>query len=271
MQRSKESAAARPAAVAGLFYSADPAALRALLLPILAPMSAPNPDQSERPRALIVPHAGHSYCATVAAHAFRLLHGHHYARVAIICPTHRVAVAGAAIPTVTTFATPLGEVMLDAAGLEQLATHPAIVANDAAHREEHAIEVLLPYLQLVLDHFTLIPIAASLVAPEQLADAVRPLWQDNDTLIIISSDLSHFHPDQEATTMDAATCADICHAHPIDHAQACGATGINTLQILRQQEASTTPTTIRLLSYCNSGDTGGDRHSVVGYASFVLT
>ncbi|MDX8408931.1 MAG: AmmeMemoRadiSam system protein B [Mariprofundales bacterium] len=261
----------RSPAVAGLFYPHNPAAIHTLLDPLLKPATA-SQGSSPRPRALIVPHAGHSYCAAIAACAFRLLRGHHYRRVAIVCPTHRVAVAGAAIPTVDAFATPLGQIPLDAAALAQLTQHPEIVGSDEAHRQEHAIEVLLPFLQLLLEDFMLIPIAAGEVTANLLADALTELWRDEKTLLIISSDLSHFLPYETARHADAATCAAITHGRPIDHDHACGATGINALQILRQRTiVAGSPAPIALLDYCNSGDTAGDRNSVVGYASFVVT
>ncbi len=251
----------RPAAVAGSFYPDRADTLRQTLLPLLS-----AEQRHPRPRALILPHAGHGYCAAIAAEGVRRLHGHPIQRVAIICPTHRVAINGAALPSVSQFATPLGTVPLDREAVATVAPHPGIIVSDAVHAQEHAIEVLLPYLQLVLGAFTLLPIAAGNIDPDHLADALQPLWRREDVLFVISSDLSHFHPYDRANRIDAATCDAIAAGRDISHEQACGATGINTLQRLRQPRQQP----LQLLAYCNSGDSGGGKESVVGYASFCL-
>jgi len=251
----------RKAAVAGSFYPDSAEELRRTLIPLLTTTPIPL-----RPKAVILPHAGHCYCASIAAQAVRRLYGHAIRRVIILCPTHRVAIDGAALPTVTHFSTPLGTIPLDRSSLAVLASHSHIHYSDAVHADEHAIEVLLPYLQLVLDDFVLLPIAAGSIHPDALADALHPLWQQEETLVVISSDLSHFHPYSTANRIDHATCNAILAGDDINHTQACGATVINTLQRLRHNK--TEP--LQQLDYCNSGDSGGGRESVVGYASFIL-
>ncbi len=217
----------RPAAVAGSFYSDRAEVLRAQLMPLLVGAE----ENGARPKALILPHAGHTYCAEVAAPAVARLRGCAFRRTVIICPTHRVADSGAALPTVAGFATPLGVVDLDREAIEALlASTPSLHFSDRVHAEEHAIEVLLPYLQLLFEKVPpMVPIAAGMIDPVTLADALRPLWRDDDTLLVVSSDLSHFLPYDDARRVDGDTCAMILAGRPVDHQRACGATGINAL------------------------------------------
>jgi len=265
MQGSAEARTVRPPAVAGSFYPADADALRRTLQPPLttATPSAHN-EESPRPKALILPHAGHRYCATIASAAINRLHNQHYSMVVILAPSHRVAIRGAAVPAHSHFATPLGTVALNRDAIAQLERHPAIQRNDMVHQSEHAIEVLLPYLQLVLPPFSLLPIAAGEISADILAALLQPLWAQEEILLIISSDLSHFLPYGRACEIDRATCCAIVAGQEVSHQQACGATGINTLQRLRGHRP------LQQLAYCNSGDRGAGRDSVVGYASFAL-
>lgn len=254
----------RPPAVAGSFYSADAAELRRQLAALLAVDGEEHP----RPKALILPHAGHCYCARIAAGALRHLHGHGYRRMVVVCPTHRVATSGAALCGAAAFRTPLGDVTVDQEAVDALAGGAeGFAIDDRVHAEEHAIEVLLPYLQLLYrEPPQLVPIAAGMIAPEILARGLAALWADDATLVIISSDLSHFLPYETAQRVDQESCAAILAGRAIDHQRACGATGINALSLLRQGGDCA----IEMTGYCNSGDSGGGRQSVVGYAGFVV-
>jgi AmmeMemoRadiSam system protein B/AmmeMemoRadiSam system protein A len=266
----------RPAAVAGSFYPGDAAILTRDLktyFDAVPPVTEGNPRGTPTfapPKALIVPHAGYIYSGSTAAAAYARLKplAGHIRRVVLLGPGHRVAVRGLAVPSVDRFATPLGEIPLDRAAIDSLADLPQVVVNDAAHAQEHSLEVQLPFLQSVLGSFSLIPLAVGQSNAGEVAQVLDRLWGSDETLILISSDLSHFHPYDEATQIDGKTVADILALRPLTHfEQACGALPINgVLEIARQRGLS-----IELVAQCNSGDTAGDKSRVVGYASFALT
>ncbi|MCA6215708.1 AmmeMemoRadiSam system protein B [Ideonella sp. B7] len=261
-------AAHRPAAVAGRFYPAAPARLRAELQGYLDEVPAP-PPASQPPKLLVVPHAGTVYSGPVAAHAYALLRPWHdrIHRVVLLGPTHRVAVHGLAAPTVAAFDTPLGPVPLDRAALDGLADLPQVSFSDRAHAQEHALEVQLPFLQLVLDDFQLVPLAVGDAAPEAVAQVLERLWGDDETLIVISSDLSHYLPYDQARAVDAHTVDRLLHRLPeLDPQEACGAMPLNgALLCARRHHLAP-----RLLDLRNSGDTAGDRSRVVGYAALAF-
>ena len=257
----------RPPAVAGAFYPGHPATLAATVDQLLAESSAPAASQ---PKALIVPHAGYIYSGSTAALAYaalepwrRTIH-----RVVLLGPTHRVAVNGLALPETEAFATPLGTVRLDLQAIAVLADLPQIVFSDRVHAEEHSLEVHLPFLQRVLDDFRLIPLAVGHAAPEAVAEVLDLLWGGPETLIVISSDLSHFLPYAAANLTDRDTCQHILqldtHIRP---EQACGAYPVNGL-LLAARQRGLVP---QLLHRCNSGDTAGDKQRVVGYAAFAFS
>jgi AmmeMemoRadiSam system protein B len=188
--------------------------------------------------------------------------------VILLGPTHRVAVEGIALPEAEVFSTPLGQIRLDAQAIAGIADLPQIVFSDKAHAFEHSLEVHLPFLQRVLEHFTLVPLAVGDAVPEAVAEVLDLLWGGPETLIVVSSDLSHFLPYATAQQVDAETCRHILNLEThIDPEQACGAYPINGL-LLAARQRRLTPT---LLSLCNSGDTAGDKARVVGYASFSFT
>jgi MEMO1 family protein len=256
----------RPAAVAGLFY---PGASGALARDVDTALAQARHVSPGRPKALIVPHAGYIYSAPVAAGAYACLRSSSAAikRVVILGPCHRVPLTGLALPTVSAFATPLGLVPLDRPGIEAIASLPQVVYSDVAHAREHALEVQLPFLQRVLGSFAIVPLAVGDATPEEVAEVIDRLWGGPETLIVISSDLSHYHRYDEARRRDAATAQAILRFDAgIDHEQACGATPIAGMLTLAKRRALVP----RLLGLCNSGDTAGDRHRVVGYAAFAF-
>ncbi|HSB23485.1 MAG TPA: AmmeMemoRadiSam system protein B, partial [Burkholderiaceae bacterium] len=179
----------RPAAVAGLFYPGDARALRAQVGQML--VASPPDAAAVDPKILVVPHAGYVYSGPVAAQAYaRLARARgRISRVVLLGPTHRVAVRGLAVPTVAAFDTPLGRVALDRDAIAGLSDLPQVVASDAVHAEEHALEVQLPFLQTVLDGFALVPLAVGRVNPEAVAQVLERLWGGDETLIVISTDL----------------------------------------------------------------------------------
>jgi AmmeMemoRadiSam system protein B/AmmeMemoRadiSam system protein A len=258
----------RPTAVAGMFYPAAPRELAWEVDDMLA-HSAANGLAPGFPKALIVPHAGYVYSGSVAAEAYdRLRPGRGIVRrVVLLGPCHRVSVRGLALPEATAFATPLGQVPIDQEAVKSLAGLPQVVVSSAVHAEEHALEVQLPFLQRVLGEFSLVPLAVGAATPEQVSDVIEKLWGGAETLIVISSDLSHYHSYDEACAIDRGTTQAILgYSTDIDHEQACGATPVaGMLLAAKRHELS-----VELLDLRNSGDTAGGRGRVVGYASFAL-
>src|SRR5512139_2361610 len=257
----------RPAAVAGLFYPGDSTELKRTVAGLLA--NAPAAEAMCAPKALIVPHAGYIYSGAVAASAYARLGGlrGRIRRVVLLGPTHRVPVRGLALPEADRFATPLGEVQLDRAGMQAIAGLPQVVKSAAAHQMEHSLEVQLPFLQQVLGDFQLLPLAVGEATAAEVAEVLERLWGGDETLIVISSDLSHFLPDAVARQVDGGTVdAILALDSHLNHEQACGATPINGL-LLAVRKHGLHPV---LLDVCNSSDTAGEPERVVGYAAFAF-
>ncbi len=259
--------AIRSAAVAGHFYPADRDALTAQVQALLA--HAVPGEASAPPKALIVPHAGYLYSGAVAASAYAQLQPwrEQIRRVILLGPSHRAMFPGVAVPGAAAFATPLGEVMLDHDAVFALAKRSNMQVDDRPHAQEHALEVQLPFLQTVLGHFRLLPLLAGMIEPQALAEILNALWGEEETLIMVSSDLSHYHPYAEAQQRDQASVAHMLALAPqLTPADACGAVPVNALLMAARAhglEAS-------LLDLCNSGDTAGERSSAVGYAALAL-
>src|SRR3954469_1501436 len=258
-------ASIRNAAVAGMFYPGDARSLAAELADLLGGGEQSGPRLAF-PKALIVPHAGYIYSGPVAARAYDELAAARgiVRRVVMLGPVHRVPVRGLAVPTDEAFATPLGRVAIDRAAIEDARRFPQVVPSDAAHLQEHALEVQLPFLQRQLGEFTLAPFAVGMASVAQVAEVIERLWGGPETLIVISTDLSHYHPYARAREIDGTTLTRIAaFATDIDHEEACGATPLNGFLDLAQRRNLT----IKLLSACNSGDTAGGKGQVVGYSS----
>jgi len=258
----------RSAAVAGAFY---PAGSRELAREVddLLGHSAGGGLAPGFPKALIVPHAGYVYSGNVAAEAYDRLRPARgiVRRVVLLGPCHRVPVRGLALPDAAAFATPLGEVPLDREAMAMLAGLDQVVVNSAVHAEEHALEVQLPFLQRVLGEFSLVPLAVGAATPEQVSEVIEKLWGGEDTLIVISSDLSHYRPYDEACAIDRGTVQAILnYAIDINHEQACGATPVAGMLLAAKRHKLN----VELLDLRNSGDTAGGRAHVVGYASFAF-
>ena len=260
----------RPPAVAGSFYPGQVDVLRDDLASCLAVTPAPQlVEATGQLKALIVPHAGYIYSGGTAGHAYALLAplAGRIRRVVLLGPCHRVSVRGLAAPTVKAFATPLGSVPLDRGAIDALADLPQVVASDAAHAQEHSLEVQLPFLQTVLGEFDLVPLAVGQTGAAEVAQVLDRLWGGAETLIVISSDLSHFHTYGEAQKIDHATATQILALEQLtSFEQACGALPINGLIAVARRRGLT----IRRVAQCNSGDTAGDKARVVGYAAFAL-
>jgi len=255
----------RPPAVAGLFYPGDPAVLRRDVDGLLAQVAA---GPGAAPKAVVAPHAGYVYSGSTAASAYAALRdADQVRRVVLLGPTHRVGIDALALPGVAALATPLGEVPVWAEGVAAAAALPQVVVSARVHAEEHSLEVHLPFLQRVLPGVPVVPLAVGRVTPEQVAEVLEVLWGGPDTLIVVSSDLSHYHEYAEARRIDRATIDQILDlAGPLDHEQACGATPVNGLLVAARRHGLAP----RLLAACNSGDTAGDRRRVVGYAAVAF-
>ena len=256
----------REPAVAGQFYSRNAGELGTTVATLLD--EAPE-LQTPAPKALIVPHAGYIYSGPVAATAYAQLRpcGDVYRRVVLLGPCHRVPLRGAALCGADVFRMPGGDVPIDRAAIAGLRL-PGVEIADDAHRFEHSLEVHLPFLQAVLRDFTLVPIVVGDARPALVEDILDALWNGPETLIVVSSDLSHYLPYDEARRLDAVTCDAIegFQSRDVTHHMACGATPIaGLLRAARRRKLQATTLDLR-----NSGDTSGDRDAVVGYGAWMF-
>lgn len=259
----------RAPAVAGMFYPGDTAALRREVAAMLD-AARNGPAVGPPPKAIIVPHAGYIYSGPVAASAYALLapFAGRIERVVLLGPVHRVWVAGLALPGVTAFDTPLGRIALDQAAMAAVARLPQVEINDRAHAMEHSLEVQLPFLQTMLGEFRLVPLAVGGASARDVAEVLETLWGGDETLIVVSSDLSHYLPYDEARRVDAATADAILHRRSdLAGEMACGAHPINGLALAAHHRGLMP----HLIDLRNSGDTAGDRDRVVGYGAFAFT
>lgn len=259
----------RPPAVAGMFYPDDPVRLRALLRSCFADAVAPAAS-AERPRALVVPHAGLVYSGPVAASAYLRLGAARDAirRVVLLGPSHRVPLRGIGLTSATEWRTPLGPVPIDHRHDDRLLVHPFVTTHDEAHAPEHSLEVQLPFLQAVLDEFELLPLIVGGADVDEVAAAIEAVQAGDDTVVVVSTDLSHYHRHADAQRLDARTAAAIVARRDGDIADldACGARPLRGL--LRTAVAHDLE--VEQLDLRNSGDTAGDRSRVVGYGAFAL-
>jgi MEMO1 family protein len=258
----------RPAAVAGMFYPADARTLEREIAGFLE-QAGERALAPGFPKLLIVPHAGYVYSGPIAASAYATLAPARgiVRRVVLLGPCHRVPVRGLALPAATEFETPLGRVPIDAEAAAALRALPQVGESAATHAQEHALEVQLPFLQHVLGEFSLVPLVVGDAGPAEVAEAIERLWGGPETLIVISSDLSHYHPYDTAREIDGATVKSILGFDTgISHEQACGATPIAGALVAARRHGLAP----ELLDCRNSGDTAGDRRQVVGYASFAF-
>jgi AmmeMemoRadiSam system protein B/AmmeMemoRadiSam system protein A len=258
----------RPPAVAGQFYPADPRGLQSQVAGLMEAVPA-GAGTAARPKALIAPHAGYIYSGPTAARAYaRLLpYRGQIRRVVLLGPAHRVRLTGLALPSVQAFVTPLGPVPVDGAAIEALRGLPQVGVSDQAHAQEHSLEVHLPFLQMALGSFSLVPLVVGNASPGQVAEVIDRLWGGDETLVVVSSDLSHYLGYEQAQALDSGTARRILALDTgIDHEMACGATPVNGLLELARRRGLAP----QLVDQCNSGDTAGDRSRVVGYASFAF-
>ena len=258
----------RPAAVAGAFYPGNGAALEGAVDAMLAAVNeaalAPG-----FPKALIVPHAGYAYSGPIAANAYARLRPARGVvnRVVLLGPSHRVRVRGLALPGAAAFETPLGRVPVDRDAVAAVSTLPQVHESATAHSAEHSLEVQIPFLQRLLGDFALVPFVVGDASPHEVAEVIERLWGGPETVIIVSSDLSHYRTYADACAADTGSVRSILAlSQPLDHEQACGATPIAGLvEAIRRRGLLP-----QLVDLRNSGDTAGDRDRVVGYASIAF-
>ena len=258
--------ASREPAVSGSFYSSGADQLR---LDVERLLGEADRKSLVAPKAMIVPHAGYVYSGPVAAAAYRLLEPLRdtIRRVALFGPAHRVYLNGMAIPASESFRTPLGTVPLDAAAIQQISGLPGVSVSDLAHAQEHSLEVQLPFLQMTLDNFLLVPVVVGQCDSDQVARVIDTLWGGPETLIVISSDLSHYLRYEDARRMDQSTGKRIHEkVSTLTGEEACGAHAVNGL--MRAQHCKDLD--VETIDLRNSGDTAGDKSRVVGYGAFIL-
>ncbi len=263
----------REAAVAGRFYPGEAIVLRQQM----AEYFAGQPVWSMVPKALVVPHAGYFFSGEVAAKAYSLMANaeRSFSRVVLLGPSHHVALEGCAVPASDVFITPMGEVELDRQWVDTLLAQELVLESEQAHHWEHSLEVQLPFLQYCLDDFTLLPLVVGRCKPDVITQVLALVAQQPDTLIVVSSDLSHYHPYSDANVIDANTIANVLdYGTAIQPEQACGCFALNgLLNYAKGQHWK-----IKCVSHTNSGDvmaqhehrSPSNSEEVVGYASFVL-
>lgn len=259
---------ARAAAVAGAFYP-DQARDLQIAVDSLLTDSLPVKD-GLCPKAIVAPHAGYIYSGPVAASAYALLSLQRspIQRVVLLGPSHRVAFRGVAISSSDAYLTPLGSIPIDQPACHELLGLPWVLALDEAHEKEHSLEVHLPFLQRSLREFKLIPLVVGDVSAEEINQILIQLWGGEETLVVVSTDLSHYLPYDTCVRIDALTADKIVHMKPtLTGEEACGCRAVNgLLQYARSHQYAQ----LRKIDVRNSGDTAGDRDRVVGYGAFVL-
>ena len=267
LPRRNAMSAIRQPAVAGLFYPEKPAELQQVIKRLL---EHAHPTVATPPKALIVPHAGYIYSGSTAAEAFATLRqrADKIRRVVLLGPSHRVGFGGIAFCSADFYRTPLGDIPVDQSAFVAISNLPNVGMLDRAHSQEHCLEVQLPFLQTILRDFSLVPLVVGDVDHDDVARVLEKLWGGDETLILISSDLSHYHDYATAHALDKRTCSAIeqCLPDAIGDEQACGRVPVKGLLALARRKHLH----IHTLALCNSGDTAGDRNRVVGYGAWAF-
>jgi AmmeMemoRadiSam system protein B len=262
----------REPAVAGFFYPDDAEVLRRTVRACLEEGRRHLRDLNcaEAPKALIAPHAGYVYSGPVAGSAYAAIESlrDRIERVVLLGPSHRVAFRGLALSSASVWRTPLGDVRLDRVGAAALEKLPQVRVFDAAHAEEHSLEVQLPFLQETLGSFLLLPLVAGDATPQEVAQVLELAWGGAETLIVVSSDLSHYYDYERARSLDRVTTAAIeaLRAEGLDEQSACGRVPVRGLLIGARHHGLAA----RTLDLRNSADTAGPRDRVVGYGAYVF-
>jgi hypothetical protein len=262
--------AVRPPAVAGTFYPADPDELRRWIAAALEEATRRCPAPAEPPKAIVAPHAGYVYSGPIAATAYARVARcqEQIERVVLLGPAHRAALQAVAAPAVDAFATPLGLVPIDTVARQQLVDRGRVVISDAAHAVEHSLEVHLPFLQVTLPGVAVLPLAVADVPADGVADVLDHIWGGSETLVVVSTDLSHHYDYATVAALDRETATAIVarRPEPLRPEQACGAYPLRGLLTAARRRGLG----VELLDLRSSGDTAGPRDRVVGYGAFAI-
>jgi len=257
----------RKPAVAGAFYPADAQELHKMVQHFL---NQANQSEGAVPKAIIVPHAGYIYSGPIAASAYARIATAHdqIKRVVLLGPAHRVPFHGLAASSAISFTTPLGAIPVDEIAMRRLTELPQVHILDEAHANEHSLEVHLPFLQETLGNFTLVPLVVGIAAPEEVSEVLEAVWGGTETLIVVSSDLSHYYDYDTAKLLDSATSHAIESLQPeaIEYESACGRIPVNGLLTIAKKSGLHAHT----IDLRNSGDTAGPRDQVVGYGAYIF-
>lgn len=256
----------RPPAVAGLFYPADPSELESAVEALLDGHAGTGPA----PKAIVVPHAGYVFSGPIAGSAYarvRPARGR-ITRVVLLGPAHRTPDAGIAASGADAFATPLGQLPVDTGAREALVEAGLVTIRDDAHAEEHSLEVQLPFVQVCLGDVTVLPLAVGPVAPDRVADVLDRVWGGDETLVVVSTDLSHYRDHETATELDRRTAEAVVARRPerLGRYDACGVIPLQGLLVA----AAARGLGVELLDLRTSADTAGGPERVVGYGAFAV-
>ncbi len=253
----------RPPVVAGTFYPADPSELRSVVEGAVA-----DGQPGAVPKAIIAPHAGYVFSGPIAGSAYARVAGGEVSRVVLLGPAHRSPDAGIAASSADAFSTPLGEVAVDTEARDALVDAGLAVVGDDAHAREHSLEVHLPFLQVCLGDVAVLPLAVGQVDPGRVADVLERVWGGDETLIVVSTDLSHYHDHATATDLDRKTAAAIVARRPdrLQPYDACGLIPVQGLLLAAERHQLD----VELLDLRTSADTAGGPDRVVGYGAFAL-
>nr|VFK15397.1 MAG: hypothetical protein BECKLPF1236B_GA0070989_10773 [Candidatus Kentron sp. LPFa] len=270
----------RPPAVAGLFYPGDPTTLKEMVGGFLREFAESEgeisvPSRSEPiPKAIIAPHAGFIYSGSIAGSAYGKLAragreaNAHIRRVILLGPSHRVLLRGLAATSAAFFATPLGDIRVDREAIDRIANLPQVGILDEAHASEHSLEVHLPFLREVLEDFMLVPLVVGEARPEEVAEVLERLWDDEGALVVVSTDLSHYLAYDQARERDSITAHAIetLDTSAIHSEDACGRSPVNGLLYAAKHRGMV----VERLDLRSSGDTAGDKARVVGYGAWAF-
>ncbi|MFE8072833.1 AmmeMemoRadiSam system protein B [Marinobacteraceae bacterium S3BR75-40.1] len=257
----------RSPAVAGLFYPDDPQVLQKTLA---ACLESGAPQQEAPPKALIVPHAGYPYSGAAAGSVYLSCEeqASRISRIVLLGPSHRVAFRGLALPTTSAFQTPLGNLEIDAEAVARIAECANVIYSDQAHAQEHSLEVQLPFIQTIFPNARIVPLVVGDSGAEDVARVIETLWGGEETLVVVSSDLSHFHAAPEAEARDSRTSARILNLETdLKGEDACGCRAINGLLLACKRRGMQG----RQLALTHSGVRTGDNSRVVGYGGYAFS
>ncbi|HEX2047926.1 MAG TPA: AmmeMemoRadiSam system protein B [Acidimicrobiales bacterium] len=251
----------RPPAVAGSFYPADPAELRSVVEAFVG-------EQGAAAKAIIAPHAGYVFSGPVAGSAYARVARGRVSRVVLLGPAHRVPDAGIAVSSADAFSTPLGLVPVDTSTRDALVDAGLVTVRDDAHASEHSLEVHLPFLQVCLGDVSVLPLAVGQVDPVRVAEVLDRAWGGEETLIVVSTDLSHYLDHATAARLDRRTAEAVVARRPdrLGPYDACGLVPLQGLLLAAERHGLE----VELLDLRTSADTAGGPARVVGYGAFAL-